>query len=209
MFLHVCLSTGGGGGCYPSMHCRWYPSMPCSRSPGGGIPACLAGLQAHNQGGSSGGSGQGGLQAHTQGGSWGGSSLGGFSRPTPGGPAPRAGVCSRGCGDPPPVTVTAAGGTHPTGMHSCLLEDPPPGTDIWWPPKHVRLVRGRYASYWNAFLFYFPILTWFLTWENRLIFSALLLILDLCSERRFYVHQTVHRTRRLEIIRLEKPLEET
>ena len=23
------------GGCYPSMHCRWYPSMPCSRSPGG------------------------------------------------------------------------------------------------------------------------------------------------------------------------------
>ena len=29
-------------GCYPSMHCRWYPSMPCSRSPGGclvwGVP---------------------------------------------------------------------------------------------------------------------------------------------------------------------------
>ena len=24
-----------GGGCYPSMLCRWYPSMPCSRSPGG------------------------------------------------------------------------------------------------------------------------------------------------------------------------------
>ena len=24
------------GGCYPSMHWRWYPSMPCSRSPGGG-----------------------------------------------------------------------------------------------------------------------------------------------------------------------------
>ena len=34
MFLQVSviLSTGG---CYPSMHCRWYPSMPCSRSPGG------------------------------------------------------------------------------------------------------------------------------------------------------------------------------
>ena len=34
----VILSTGGGipaclaaGGCYPSMHCRWYSSMPCSR----------------------------------------------------------------------------------------------------------------------------------------------------------------------------------
>ena len=25
------------GGCYPGMHCRWYPSMPCSRSPGGGV----------------------------------------------------------------------------------------------------------------------------------------------------------------------------
>ena len=49
------------------------------------------------------------------------------------------GVCSRGCllwgcllwgvptpgrcllrGKPPPVTATAAGGTHPTGMHSCV-----------------------------------------------------------------------------------------
>ena len=45
------------------MHCRWYPSMPCSRSRGGGIPACLAGFQ----------------------GSWGGSDLGGCFRPTPGG----------------------------------------------------------------------------------------------------------------------------
>ena len=37
MFLHVSviLSTGG---CYLSIHCRWYPSMPCSRSPGGGSP---------------------------------------------------------------------------------------------------------------------------------------------------------------------------
>ena len=26
-----------GGVCYPSMHCRWYPSMPCSRSLGGGL----------------------------------------------------------------------------------------------------------------------------------------------------------------------------
>ena len=28
------------GVCYPSMHCRWYPSMPCSR--GCAIPVCLA-----------------------------------------------------------------------------------------------------------------------------------------------------------------------
>ena len=36
----VILLTGGEGRgrgvwCCPSMHCRWYPSMPCSRSRGG------------------------------------------------------------------------------------------------------------------------------------------------------------------------------
>ena len=74
------------------------------------------------------GSGWGGLQAHTQGGSWGGSGPG----PQPRGKLRRiwaGGVPSQGgfllqgggvCGDPP-VTATAAGGTYPTGMHSCLL----------------------------------------------------------------------------------------
>ena len=57
VFTGVCLSTGGdaipaciagsilaclaaGRVCYPSMHWRWYPSMPCSRddSPGGSAP---------------------------------------------------------------------------------------------------------------------------------------------------------------------------
>ena len=33
----------------------------------------------------------------------------------------RGGACSRGVpGRDPPRTVTAAGGTHPTGMHSCF-----------------------------------------------------------------------------------------
>ena len=45
--------------------------------------------------------------------------------PGPGGSAPRGGALdkggwSRGCGDPPP-TATAAGSTHPTGMHSCFV----------------------------------------------------------------------------------------
>ena len=31
------------------------------------------------------------------------------------------GVCSQGGWWRPPRTATAAGGTHPTGMHSCLL----------------------------------------------------------------------------------------
>ena len=35
VFTGVCLSTGGM--CHRSMHCRWYPSMPCSRSRGGGV----------------------------------------------------------------------------------------------------------------------------------------------------------------------------
>ena len=125
---------------------------------GGGIPACLAGFQAHTQGGSLGGSGWGGgVQAHTQGGSWGGSGPGPhprgklrgiWSRPTPkgevegdlargvlqgcllwgGGVSAPWGVCSGGvlalgvCVETPlpSVMATAAGGTHPTEMHSCF-----------------------------------------------------------------------------------------
>ena len=64
---------------------------------GGGIPACIVGLQAHTQGGGGGelrGLAWGGLQAHTQGGelkglAWGGGfhahTQGEVSRPTPGG----------------------------------------------------------------------------------------------------------------------------
>ena len=33
VFTGTCDSVHGG--CYPSMHCRWYPSIPCSRSLGG------------------------------------------------------------------------------------------------------------------------------------------------------------------------------
>ena len=38
MFLHVSVILFTAGVCYPSMHCRWYPSMPCRRgvpTPGG------------------------------------------------------------------------------------------------------------------------------------------------------------------------------
>ena len=63
-FTFVCHSVhggGGGGGIPEYIACGiraclaglrgWYASMPC-RSQGGGMPACLAGLQAHTQGGS-------------------------------------------------------------------------------------------------------------------------------------------------------------
>ena len=129
VFTHVWHSVQGGS--YPSMHCRWYPSMPCSRSLGGGwypsMPCKFPG--PHPWGKLRGLAGVGGLQAQTWGGlqvhtwvvSWptpGGGSPGphprGVSRPTPGGCIP---ACTEA--DPHPPTATAAGGTHPTGMHSC------------------------------------------------------------------------------------------
>ena len=87
----------------------------------GGIPACLAAglhwgvvsqhalqVSRPTPKGEVEGSGLGGLHAHT----WGVS-----PGPHPGGVC----VCpSMHWGRPPPMTATAAGGTHPTGMHSCF-----------------------------------------------------------------------------------------
>ena len=42
-----------GRGCYPSMHCRWYSSMPCSRSLGGGAApggVCSSGVCSWGRG---------------------------------------------------------------------------------------------------------------------------------------------------------------
>ena len=91
--------------------------------------------------------GGGGLQAHTQGGCWGvwlgeisrptpregcwGVWPGVVSRPTPRGrlgvwpgrvsrPTPSGWILACTEADPPQETATASGGTHPTGMHSCL-----------------------------------------------------------------------------------------
>ena len=97
--FYRCLWFCSQRGWYPSIHCRWYLSMPCSRSPGGGeewypsmlaggIPACLG------SGGSPG--------AHPRGVSR--PTTGGVSRPTPG-----------GC-----LQAHTQGVSRPTGMHSCL-----------------------------------------------------------------------------------------
>ena len=51
---------------------------------------------------------------HPGGGAWSGGVLG-----PRGVPAPARGVWSRGSLVETPWTATAAGGTHPTGMHSC------------------------------------------------------------------------------------------
>ena len=102
-FLHVCVCPRGGGGGYPSMPCSRCPCRFPGPHPGEGE------IEGSDQGGSPGQHPGGllwgcllpgeGLQAHTQGGS-----------------APR-GVWR------PPVTATAAGGTHPTGMHSYFINE--------------------------------------------------------------------------------------
>ena len=67
--------------------------MPCSRSPGrGGIPACLAGFQAHTQGEVEGDLVRG-VSRPTPKGEVEGDLARGVSRPTPGGSAPGM-VCS-------------------------------------------------------------------------------------------------------------------
>ena len=65
MFLHVSVILFTGGGGVVSQHALQQVS-----GVGGGIPACLAGLQAHTRGGGKlRGLALGGLQSHTQGGS--------------------------------------------------------------------------------------------------------------------------------------------
>ena len=105
--------------------CLWFCSW------GRGFPACIAGLQAHTQGGSWGvwpGGSPGphpGLSpgSHTEGVSR--PTPGGVSRPTPGGGSPGphpGGYPSIHWGrHPPPTDAYCCGCTHPTGKHSCLL----------------------------------------------------------------------------------------
>ena len=93
---------------------RWYPSMPCSRSPGGWNPSMPCRFPGPHPGGKFRGI-------------W----PGGVSRPTPKGEVQgdlvRGGLQAhtRGsipaCTEADPPTATAVGGTHPIGMHSCFL----------------------------------------------------------------------------------------
>ena len=97
----------------------------CSQG-GGWIPACIAGgipasLAAGLQGGSIQACLTDGIPASLAAGLHGGS-----PGPHPGGsgslgPHPRGGVSQHALRQTPPWTATAAGGTHPTGMHPCLF----------------------------------------------------------------------------------------
>ena len=90
MFLHVSVILFTGG---------WYPSMPCS-SPGGVVSQHALQVSRPTPRGS--------LRGLAR----------GVSRPTPRGVSrPHPGVVSR---PNPQQMSTAAGGTHPTGLHSCV-----------------------------------------------------------------------------------------
>ena len=107
---------------YPSMQCRWYPSIPCSRSPGGWYPSMPCRFPGPHQGGKLRGIWLRGVSRPTTKGDVEEDLVSGVSPgPHPGGYLlQKGGLCSRGGVETPPVTATAAGGTHPTGMHSCL-----------------------------------------------------------------------------------------
>ena len=77
--FYTCLSFCPQGGCYPSMHCRWYPCMPCSRG--------VCSRRVPDPGGCSGGMTAPGVPAPEGGLLWG--------MPAPGG-------CLSQGGDPPP-----------------------------------------------------------------------------------------------------------
>ena len=107
--------------------------MPCTRSPGGWYPSMPCRFPGPHPRGSLGPSSWGGGCGESPGPQPRGKLRGIWSKPTPkgevegdlargdacSGGACSGGVCSRGVWRPPPVTATAVGGTHPTGMHSC------------------------------------------------------------------------------------------
>ena len=86
------------------------------------MPACLAGLQAHTQGGVEGsGLGEGGFQAHILE-SLQAHTLGGLQAHTRGGGGFQAHtqvVFHHALRQTPQQTATGAGGRHPIGMQSC------------------------------------------------------------------------------------------
>ena len=131
MFLHVCVCPRG-------MHCRWYPSMPCSRSRGGMVSQHA--LQ---------------VSRPTPRGEVEGSGWGGVSRPTPGGvPAPRRGCLLRGVSRPTLGEDACSRGSAPRGVPApggaCSGGLLPGGSR----PPYDGYCCGQYASYWNAFLFW-------------------------------------------------------
>ena len=97
-----------------------YPSMPFSRSPGGVVSQHALQVSRPTPRGKFRGIWPEGVSRPTPKGEVEGDLARGVPRPTPRGVCSGGGVPGPGdvCGDPLGM-ATAAGGTHPTGMHSC------------------------------------------------------------------------------------------
>ena len=131
MFPHMSVILFmGGGWWYPSIHCRWYPSMPCSRSQGVVSQHALQVSRPISRGEVE-GIWPGGVSRPTPKGEVEGIWPGGVSRPTPKGEV--EGDLARGG-----LQAHTWWGSIP----ACTEADPPDG-----------YYCGQYASYWNAFLF--------------------------------------------------------
>ena len=137
VFTGVCLSTWGGAG---GMHgcsgggCAWLLQGACMVAPGGGMHGCSGGACVVAHWGGMCGCSRGGMHGCSGGHVW---LLWGGMRGCSGG---HAWLLRGAC-------VVALGGGG--GMHGFFDE--------------IRSMSGRYASYWNAFLFTFAIA---LSWEQ-------------------------------------------
>ena len=137
MFLHlsVILFTGGGSVQHALQVVSQHALQQVSR--GDGIPAWLAGFQAHTQEGELRGLARWGVSKPTPKGEVKGFGLGRVSRPTPGGLQAHTGGISR---------ATPRGVSRPTPRGVCI----PACTEADSPLDSY--CCGRYACYWNAIL---------------------------------------------------------
>ena len=134
------------GGCYPSMHCRWYPSMPCSRSLGGACSQGGCGLLLWSSGMAFWFGGlliEGGLLVESGLLLWPSDVIFCYGLLVLGGVSPNR--------DP----FQQEGHTRMAFWYGLLaMPCMPPATHAP-PPPADGYCCGRYASYWNAFLFCF------------------------------------------------------
>ena len=127
IFLHLSVILFMGGGGIPACITGGIPACLAAGLQGGGIPACLAvlgGCPGPHPGGKLRGLARGGLQAHTQGGLQAHTWEGLQAHTWWGVYRPTPGGCIPACTE---------------------ADTPPPPVDGY--------CHGRYASYWNAFLY--------------------------------------------------------
>ena len=90
--------------------------------------------------------------------------------------------CSQGAGVPDQVPPPPGPGTPPRTRYTPPGPGTPPPPDQVHPPgtREIRSTRGRYASYWNAFLLFnmFWLLIWLIVWMIYIFTLCFLCILS-------------------------------